>query len=113
MHLCLNRPPQPPRRTRGSHAEYECGANPHTHAHTQDVLLDTLVLPSLPVVDYRSDIHGIKSADLQAVRCVWVCVCMYVRTHVCMYVRRHLGAFLRCLPVLCVHVRACMCVCMT
>jgi RNA exonuclease 1 len=35
---------------------------------TQEVLLDTLVLPSLPVIDYRSDIHGIKPTDLRDVR---------------------------------------------
>lgn len=28
-------------------------------------LIDTLVLPTLPVVDYRSDIHGIKPTDLE------------------------------------------------
>ncbi len=31
------------------------------------VLLDTLVLPSLPVVDYRTDIHGIRPDDLRSV----------------------------------------------
>ena len=31
------------------------------------VLLDTLVLPSLPIVDYRSDIHGIRPEDLRQV----------------------------------------------
>lgn len=33
----------------------------------KEVLLDTLVLPSLPVVDYRTDIHGIRPQDLQSV----------------------------------------------
>ncbi len=32
------------------------------------MLLDTLVLPSLPVIDYRSDIHGITPTDLRDVR---------------------------------------------
>jgi len=31
------------------------------------VLLDTLVLPSLPVIDYRTDIHGIRPEDLRSV----------------------------------------------
>lgn len=33
----------------------------------QEVLLDTLVLPSWPVVDYRTDIHGIKAEDMARV----------------------------------------------
>ena len=36
--------------------------------HDEDqVLLDTLVLPSLPVIDYRTDIHGIRPEDLKSV----------------------------------------------
>jgi len=33
----------------------------------KEVLIDTLVLPSLPVVDYRTDIHGIQAKDLKKV----------------------------------------------
>lgn len=33
----------------------------------KQVLLDTLVLPSLPVIDYRTDIHGIRPEDLRQV----------------------------------------------